>query len=59
LRGRVPMRLDGVRLGRSCDLRLETHAMAGRMRLLGMHRRPVLTVHADRLHGPLDEFTTV
>jgi hypothetical protein len=53
------MRLDGVRLGRRCDLRLETHAMAGRMRLLGMHRRPVLTVHADRLHGPLDEFTTV
>jgi hypothetical protein len=59
LRGRVPMRLSGVRLGRDCDLRLGAHEMAGRMRLLGMHRRPLVTLHAGRLHGPLGEFTAV
>jgi hypothetical protein len=59
LRGRVPMRLSGVRFGRSLELQLRTHEMAGRMRRLGMHRRPLLTVHAERLHGPLGEFTAV
>jgi hypothetical protein len=64
LRGRVPMRLRGVRLGRDCALELadhemSAHTMAGRMRLLGMRGRPLVTVHAERLHGPLDEFTAV
>lgn len=59
LRGRVPMRLSEVRLGRTLELELGGHPMAGRMRLLGMHRRPLLTVHAERLHGPLGEFTAV
>jgi hypothetical protein len=59
LRGRVPMRLSGVRLGRSCSIELESHPMAGRMRALGMLGRPLLTVHAERLHGPLGEYTAV
>jgi hypothetical protein len=48
-----------MRLGRDRDLRLRAHEMAGRMRLLGMHRRPLVTVHAERPHGPLGEFTAV
>ena len=60
LRGRVPMRLSGVRLGRgSFRVRLGAHPMAERMRALGMTGKPLLTVHADRLHGPLGEFTEV
>jgi hypothetical protein len=59
LRGRVPMRLRGIRLGRHGELELADHEMAGRMRLLGMRGRPLLTVHANRLHGPLGEFTAV
>ncbi|WP_250003476.1 acetoacetate decarboxylase family protein [Actinoplanes sp. M2I2] len=60
LRGRVPMRLSGVRLGRGAfRVRLGEHPMAGRMAALGMTGKPFLTVHANRLHGPLDEFTEV
>ena len=60
LRGQVPMRLSGVRVGRGAvRLRLGDHPMAARMRALGMTRRPLLTVHADRLHGPLAEFHPV
>jgi hypothetical protein len=54
LRGRVPMRLDGVRVGRGrVTVRLGSHPMADRMRILGMLGRPLLTVHAERLSGPL------
>jgi hypothetical protein len=54
LRGRVPMRLDGVRVGRGgVTVRLGPHPMAERMRTLGMLGRPLLTVHAERLSGPL------
>ncbi|MBM2616590.1 acetoacetate decarboxylase family protein [Actinoplanes sp. LDG1-06] len=57
LRGEVPMRLSGVRLGRGAfRVRLGDHPMAERMKALGMGARPLLTVHADRLHGPLAEF---
>jgi hypothetical protein len=60
LRGVVPMRLSGVRLGRGAfRVRLGDHPMATRMRALGMSARPLLTVHAERLHGPLDQFTVV
>jgi hypothetical protein len=61
LRGQVPMQLSGARLGRGAfRVRLTgDHPMAGRMRALGMTRKPFLTVHADRLNGPLDEFTEV
>jgi hypothetical protein len=61
LRGRVPMNLDGVRLGRGgVAVRLGgPHPMADRMRALGMLGRPLLTVHADRLTGSLDEFRPV
>ncbi|WP_250037856.1 acetoacetate decarboxylase family protein [Paractinoplanes maris] len=60
LRGRVPMRLSGVRLGRGAfRVRLGDHPMAARMTALGMTGKPLLTVHAARLHGPLDEFTEV
>jgi hypothetical protein len=57
LRGTVPMRLSGVRAGRgTVDVRLGSHPMADRMRALGMLGRPLLTVHADRLHGPLGPY---
>jgi hypothetical protein len=60
LRGRVPMNLSGVRLGRgSFSVRVGTHPMAARMRALGMLRRPLLTVHARRLHGSLGEWLPV
>jgi hypothetical protein len=59
LRGRVPMRLSGVRLGRGCSVSLESHPMAERMRALGMLGRPLVTVHAERLRGPLGEYTAV
>jgi len=60
LRGRVPMRLSGVRLGRGgYDVRLGEHPMAERMRALGMLGRPLLTVDAERLSGPLGEFREV
>jgi Acetoacetate decarboxylase (ADC) len=59
LRGRVPMRLSGVRLGRSCSIELGSHPMAERMRGLGMLGRPLFTVHAERLRGPLGEYTPV
>jgi hypothetical protein len=57
LRGAVPMRLSGVRAGRgTVDVRLGPHPMADRMRALGMLGRPLLTVHAARLHGPLGSY---
>lgn len=61
LRGRVPMNLAGVRLGRGgVSVRLGApHPMADRMRALGMLGRPLLTVHADRLTGSLDEFRPI
>ncbi len=60
LRGRVPMRLSGVRVGRGgFDVRLGEHPMAQRMRALGMLGTPILTVAADRLTGPLGEFEPV
>jgi hypothetical protein len=60
LRGRVPMRLSGVRVGRGpVDVRLGEHPMARKMRSLGMLGRPLLTVAAERLSGPLAEFTPV
>jgi Acetoacetate decarboxylase (ADC) len=60
LRGRVPMRLAGVRAGRGdFQVRLGDHPMAGRMRALGMLGRPWLTVHADSLTGPLGTFRAV
>ena len=61
LRGQVPMQLSGARLGRGAfRVRLnEDHPMAERMKTLGMTRKPLLTVHATRLHGPLGEFTEV
>ncbi len=59
LRGRVPMRLSGVRLGRQCTISLGEHPMAARMEALGMARRPLVTVHAERLHGPLGEYSEV
>lgn len=60
LRGRVPMRLSGVRVGRGgFAVRLGEHSMAQRMRSLGMLGTPWLTVTADRLSGPLGEFEPV
>jgi acetoacetate decarboxylase len=60
LRGRVPMRLAGVRVGRgSVDLRLGEHPMAARMRSLGMLGRPLLTVAAERMGGSLGEYRTM
>jgi hypothetical protein len=60
LRGRVPLRMSGVRVGRgSCAVRLGEHPMAARMRALGMLRRPLFTVDAERLGGPLGEFREV
>jgi hypothetical protein len=60
LRGRVPMRMSGVRLGRGgFDVRLGEHPMARRMRALGMLGTPILTVAAERLTGRLGEWTAV
>lgn len=60
LRGRVPMRLSGIRIGRgAATVRLGDHPMAARMRALGMLGRPLLTVTADRMSGPLGEYRTV
>jgi hypothetical protein len=60
LHGWVPMRLAGVRAGRGrVAVRLGEHPMASRMRQLGMLGRPILTVSADRLSGPLGEYATV
>ena len=58
LRGRVPMNLDGARMGRGAvTVRLGgPHPMGDRMRALGMLGRPLLTVHATRLSGSLGEF---
>ncbi|MGK5681395.1 acetoacetate decarboxylase family protein [Actinoplanes sp. URMC 104] len=60
LRGLVPMRLSGVRLGRGAfRASFGAHPMAERMKALGMAGQPLLTVHASRLHGPLGEFRPV
>jgi hypothetical protein len=60
LRGRVPMRLSGIRIGRGAvTVRLGEHPMAARMRALGMLGRPLLTVTAGRMSGPLGEYRTV
>ncbi|MDY7088790.1 MAG: acetoacetate decarboxylase family protein [Actinomycetota bacterium] len=60
LRGAVPMQLTGVRLGRGAfRVGLGAHPMAARMRALGMGSRPLLTVHAERLRGPLGKFHPV
>ncbi|MEV4350127.1 acetoacetate decarboxylase family protein [Actinoplanes sp. NPDC049596] len=57
LRGRVPMNLSGVRLGRGASsVRLGAHPMADRMAALGMVGRPLLTVHAASLRGSLGEW---
>lgn len=61
LRGWLPLRLSGVRLGRGpVSVRLpadSVHPMAARMRSLGMVGSPLFTVHASRLSGPLRAFT--
>ncbi|MEV6634834.1 hypothetical protein AB0M54_29210 [Actinoplanes sp. NPDC051470] len=58
LRGRAPLNLSGVRLGRGgCSIRLGDHPMAGRMRLLGMQRQPFLTITAERWGGQLGRYT--
>lgn len=61
LRGWLPMRLSGVRLGRApVSVRLppgDPHPMASRMRALGMLGRSLLTVHAERLSGRLGSFS--
>jgi hypothetical protein len=60
LRGRVPMRLSGVRLGRGgYHVRLGEHPMAQKMRALGMLGQPLVTVSAKRLSGPMGEFQAV
>ena len=57
LRGTLPMRLAGARLGRGgYDVRLGEHPMTRKMRALGMLGRPWLTVTGARLTGPLGEF---
>ncbi|MFI5892027.1 acetoacetate decarboxylase family protein [Actinoplanes sp. NPDC051513] len=57
LRGKLPMRLSGARLGRGgLDVRLGEHPMTRKMRALGMLGRPWLTVTGARLTGPLGEF---
>ncbi|HET9142935.1 acetoacetate decarboxylase family protein [Actinophytocola sp.] len=57
LRGTAPMTLHGTHLGRGAmTVELGDHPMARRMAALGMTRRPLLTLHADRLHGDLDAF---
>ncbi|EIV92245.1 acetoacetate decarboxylase family protein [Frankia sp. QA3] len=58
LRGAMPVRLRGVRLGRGrARVELGSHPMAGRMAALGMTRRPLLTVTATGLRGQLGLFT--
>ncbi|MCM3922375.1 acetoacetate decarboxylase family protein [Frankia sp. AiPs1] len=60
LRGTMPVRLHGVRLGRGrTRVELGSHPMAGRMAALGMTGRPLLTVTASRLRGELGVFTGV
>ncbi|HEX9999121.1 MAG TPA: acetoacetate decarboxylase family protein [Actinoplanes sp.] len=63
LRGRVPMSLAGIRVGRGvAPVRLPpagTHPMASRMAALGMLGRPLLTLHADCLTGSFGEFDQV
>jgi acetoacetate decarboxylase len=60
LRGRIPMHLSGVRMGRGgFEVRLGEHPMAAKMRALGMLGKPLLTVAAERMSGPLGEFTPV
>jgi hypothetical protein len=60
LRGKLPMRLSGARIGRGgFDVRLGEHPMTRRMRALGMLGRPWLTVTGARLSGPLGEFREV
>ena len=63
LRGRLPLRLSGVSLGRApISVRLppgDPHPMATRMRSLGMLGRSLLTVHAERLSGTLPSFAPV
>ncbi|GAA0552481.1 acetoacetate decarboxylase family protein [Paractinoplanes ferrugineus] len=58
LRGRLPMNLSGIRVGRGAyDVRLGEHPMAAKMTALGMLKRPLLTVSADRMTGSLGSFT--
>lgn len=58
LRGRLPMNLSGIRVGRAAyGVRLGEHPMARRMQALGMLERPLLTVTADRMAGSFDAFT--
>jgi hypothetical protein len=58
LRGRLPMNLSGIRVGRGAyDVRLGEHPMAVRMKALGMLERPLLTVSATRMTGSLGAFT--
>ena len=60
LRGRAPLNLGGVRLGRGgCEVRLGDHPMAERMRALGMRGRPFLTITAERWGGSLGSSTEV
>jgi hypothetical protein len=60
LRGRLPMNLSGIRVGRApYAVRLGEHPMALKMRALGMVGRPLLTVHASRMAGSLGTFTPV
>ncbi|WP_433291109.1 acetoacetate decarboxylase family protein [Actinoplanes sp. CA-030573] len=60
LRGRLPMHLSGMRVGRGAySVRLGKHRMADRMHALGMSGRPWLTVTGARMTGPLGEFREV
>ncbi|CAJ62449.1 MULTISPECIES: acetoacetate decarboxylase family protein [Frankia] len=60
LRGAMPVRLHGVRLGRGrTRVELGSHPMAERMAALGMTGRPLLTVTAFRLRGELGAFSAV
>jgi len=60
LRGRLPMRLSGARVGRGgFAVRLGEHPMTRKMRALGMLGRPLLTVTGARLQGKLGEFRPV
>jgi hypothetical protein len=63
LRGRIPMSLAGLRVGRGvAPVRLPAagaHPMAARMAALGMLGRPLLTIHAEKLCGSFGEFAAV
>ncbi|MEU4238206.1 acetoacetate decarboxylase family protein [Actinoplanes sp. NPDC026619] len=60
LRGRLPMNLSGIRVGRGAyAVRLGEHPMTEKMRALGMLERPLLTVTAARMSGSLGEFRQV